>query len=215
MSLPPHVAHIISVLQPRKPKQRTTVIALLILLCLSSYIFIGQSTTLSPALAIRRSDSAAADQLALAVETIRNSRLSDVSSKHSMRKGHHHFKTPLKLDTAEELAAVTSFLASLPQNVIPHTVDPSLPIDPQLVLDFDTRGPRAREEVKAIVEEVWLRNPIFLYSKVSSTNWVYLSLPHLILAFMLGLFPCVAGTQKHPCRSQSQACTHNHGSRRS
>ncbi|KAF9567928.1 hypothetical protein CPC08DRAFT_626091 [Agrocybe pediades] len=168
MSLPPYVAQIFSILQPRKPKQRTTFIALLILVCLSSYIFIAQSTTLSPALAVRRSDSAAADQLALAAETIRNSRLSDVSNKHTFRKGHHHYKPTLKLDPSEELAAVTSFLASLPQNVIPHTVNPSQPIDPQLVLDFDTRGPRAREEVKAMVEEVWLRNPVFLYSKVYS-----------------------------------------------
>ncbi len=47
------------------------------------------------------------------------------------REGHHHVKLPsIKLNAAQELAAVTSFLASLPQNIIPHTVDPSLPIDP-------------------------------------------------------------------------------------
>lgn len=168
MSLPPHVATIIAALHPRKPKQRTTFAALLILVCLTSYIFIAHTTSMSPSLALRRSDSAAADQLALALETIQNSRLSDISNKHGLKKGHSHVKVPLKLDAAEELAAVTSFLASLPQNVIPPTVDPSVPIDPQLVLDFDTRGPRARDEVNAIVEEVWQRNPVFLYSKLYS-----------------------------------------------
>jgi glutaredoxin-related protein len=75
----------------------------------------------------------------------------------------------VRLDTPQELAAVTSFLASLPQNVIPHTVDPSKPIDPQLVLDFDTRGFRAKEEVEAMVDDVWFRNPVFLYSKKYSS----------------------------------------------
>jgi len=166
--LSPHVAYLMAALHPRKPKQRTTFAALLILVCLTSYIFIAQSASMSPALALRRSDSAATDQLALALETIQNSRLSDVSNKHGQKKNHHNIKVPLRLDAAEELAAVTSFLASLPQNVIPPTVDPSLPIDPQLVLDFDTRGPHARDEVKAIVEEVWQRNPVFLYSKLYS-----------------------------------------------
>jgi hypothetical protein len=168
MSLSPPVTHIIAALHPRKAKQRTTFVALLILVCLTSYIFIAQSTFMSPALALRRSDSAAADQLALALETIQNSRPSDGANKHGLKKSHHNIKVPLKLDATEELAAVTSFLASLPQNVIPPTVDPSLPIDPQLVLDFDTRGSRARDEVKAIVEEVWQRNPVFLYSKLYS-----------------------------------------------
>lgn len=164
MSLPIHLSHLLA-FHPRKPKQRTTFIALLILICLSSYVFIANSASFSPAQALRRSDSATAEQLALALETIQNSRLTSISYKHG-QKGTHHRKLPLKLDQAQELAAVTSFLASLPQNVIPPFVDPSIPIDPSLVLDFDTRGPRAKEEVRAMVEDVWLRNPVFLYSKV-------------------------------------------------
>lgn len=61
---------------------------------------------------------------------------------------------------------MTSFLASLPQNVIPLSVEPSKPIDPQLVLDFDTRNDRAAEEVQAMVDDVWVRNPVVLYAKV-------------------------------------------------
>ncbi|KAF8629878.1 hypothetical protein AX15_003237 [Amanita polypyramis BW_CC] len=76
----------------------------------------------------------------------------------------------INLNAVEELAAVSSFLASLPHNVIPSFVDPSLPIDPQLVLDFDTRGPRAEQEVQAMITDVWTRNPVFLYSKMHSSN---------------------------------------------
>ncbi|KAH9485532.1 hypothetical protein JR316_0002442 [Psilocybe cubensis] len=167
MSLPPQLANVLAAFHPRKPKQRATFVALIILVCLSSYIFIANSASFSPAMALRRSDSAAAEQLAIALETIQNSRLAG-GSGHKHLKGGHHRKMSLKLDQAQELAAVTSFLASLPQNVIPPSVDPSIPIDPSLVLDFDTRGPRAREEVKAMVEDVWLRNPVFLWSKVYS-----------------------------------------------
>jgi glutaredoxin len=71
----------------------------------------------------------------------------------------------LRLDQAQELAAVSSFLASLPQNVIPSTVDPTKPIDPHVVLDFDTRSSRAAEEIRTMVDDVWSRNPVMLYCK--------------------------------------------------
>jgi glutaredoxin-related protein len=74
----------------------------------------------------------------------------------------------IQLTPEQELAAISSFLASLPANVIPPTVDPSRPIDPQLVLDFDTRSSRASEEVEVMVEDVWSRNPVMLYSKLYS-----------------------------------------------
>ncbi|KAJ3514615.1 hypothetical protein NMY22_g14673 [Coprinellus aureogranulatus] len=74
----------------------------------------------------------------------------------------------LELSPEEELAAISSFIASLPQNVIPPTVDPVQPIDPQLVLDFDTRSSRATDEVRHMVDDVWSRNPVFVYSKLYS-----------------------------------------------
>ncbi|PPQ63679.1 hypothetical protein CVT24_004564 [Panaeolus cyanescens] len=168
MSIMPHVATVLAALHPRKPRQRTTFVALLILVALSTYIFIAHSATLAPGMSHRRGDSAK-DQLAHALETIQNSHLADINSnKHGQRKGHHH-RPQVTLDSAQELAAVSSFLASLPQNVIPRTVDPSKPIDPQLILDFDTRGPRAQEEVEAMVDDIWFRNPVFLYSKKFSS----------------------------------------------
>jgi glutaredoxin-related protein len=173
MSVTPLSAYLMAAFHPRKTKHRTTFAALLILVCLTTYIFVAHTSYLSPPIALRHSDSPAADQLAVVLETIQNSRLSQgtttMTSKNRFSKGHRHPATPpLRLDPPQELAAVTSFLASLPQNVIPPTVDPSRPIDPQLVLDFDTRGYRAREEVRAMVDDVWARNPVLLYSKVYS-----------------------------------------------
>ncbi|THH22140.1 hypothetical protein EUX98_g8237 [Antrodiella citrinella] len=74
----------------------------------------------------------------------------------------------VSLTPAQELAAVSGFIASLPQNVIPDTVDPSQPIDPQVVLDFDTRSSHASEEVDAMVNDTWARSPVMLYCKLHS-----------------------------------------------
>jgi hypothetical protein len=35
------------------------------------------------------------------------------------------------------------------------------------VLDFDTRSPRAADEVNQIVQNVWSRYPVMLFTKVS------------------------------------------------
>jgi hypothetical protein len=73
----------------------------------------------------------------------------------------------ISLTPQQELAAVSSFIISLPsQNVIPSSVDPSQPIDPQLVLDFDTRADGANAELNQLVAEVWDINPVVIYSKV-------------------------------------------------
>jgi hypothetical protein len=57
-------------------------------------------------------------------------------------------------------------MAALPQNVIPTNIDPAQPIDPQLVLDFDTRTPQAEKEIDDLVIDVWISNPVVLFSKV-------------------------------------------------
>jgi len=73
----------------------------------------------------------------------------------------------VQLDELQELAAVAAFVAALPQNMIPRSIDPTKPIDPQLVLDFDTRSPRAADEVNQIVQDVWSRYPVMMFTKVS------------------------------------------------
>ncbi|KAK2464190.1 hypothetical protein APHAL10511_003647 [Amanita phalloides] len=107
--------------------------------------------------------------------SVKNGPLNMEQALETLRAQQHHkphftgHREQVHLDAAQELAAVSSFLASLPHNVIPSFVDPSLPIDPQLVLDFDTRGSRAEQEVQAMVVGVWARNPVFLYSKMRSS----------------------------------------------
>ncbi|KAJ7879566.1 hypothetical protein B0H14DRAFT_3082883 [Mycena olivaceomarginata] len=126
-------------LHPKRHRNRTALLALLAIISLSGFIF---CTTRYPL-------SLAPAYLARQAES--------PPPAHQMRS------TP-----KQELAAVSSFLASLPQNVIPPSVDPSRPIDPELVLDFDTRSPRAPEEIARVVDDVWARNPVLLYGKLYS-----------------------------------------------
>lgn len=149
-----------SALQPRKHRHRTTFLGLGLLLALSVYLFVFQARALSPAATLRRMDTKPVNHVNIALETLRQ-------SQDSHRKVASHHST-LTLQPEEELAAVSSFLASLPQNVIPPYVDPARPIDPHLVVDFDTRSPRAADEVREMMDDVWTRNPVFLYSRMYS-----------------------------------------------
>jgi hypothetical protein len=70
------------------------------------------------------------------------------------------------LSPEQELGALTAFMTALPQNVIPSNINPLHPIDPQLVLDFDTRSPQAEDEIADVVVEAWINNPVVLFAKV-------------------------------------------------
>ena len=73
----------------------------------------------------------------------------------------------IALTPEEELAALSSFIISLPdQNILPPSVDPSQPIDPQLILDFDTRADGAEAELKRLVTATWENYPVVMYTKV-------------------------------------------------
>jgi hypothetical protein len=139
-------------LSSRKSRQHTLLVLLALIAC-SAYLIISY-----PALAPR------------SPQVLRN----PVTVVKAHWTSHRKLTRPKKLlpqvqlDEKQELAAVTAFLASLPQNVIPSNVDPSRPIDPQVVLDFDTRTAHAAEEVQALVEDVWVRNPVVLYAKYFS-----------------------------------------------
>lgn len=71
----------------------------------------------------------------------------------------------LALSPTEELAALSAFIAALPHNVLPPSVDPNAPLDPQLVLDFDPRSESASDELDSLVEHVWSRFPVMLFTK--------------------------------------------------
>lgn len=142
-------------LRPPRLRRRATFLALVILVLFSLYMFFHHPFS--------------------ALTTLKSGPPADVHRVLETLKAHQHNSKPypterreqVHLNQAQELAAVSSFIASLPHNVIPSYVNPELPIDPQLILDFDTRGPRAEQEVQAMVADVWTRNPVFLYSKVS------------------------------------------------
>ncbi|PCH36089.1 hypothetical protein WOLCODRAFT_140219 [Wolfiporia cocos MD-104 SS10] len=153
-------------LTSRKPKSfwyRTTFLALFVLVVVSVYVVLIAQPTLAPI----PSFEASRQSSRLSPEAFRLAALRHKSSAGGGNDSNAG-RPQLTLDAAQELAAVSSFLASLPQNVIPGTVDPSQPIDPQLVLDFDTRSPQAAGEVESVVSDVWARNPVMLYSKFYS-----------------------------------------------
>jgi len=155
----------LSSIASRKPRSywyRTTFLALLALVVLSVYVLLVAQPSLSSIPAAFDSDSH--PHAHLSPDAFRLAALRHKWSSNESTPGRPH----VQLNASQELAAVSSFIASLPQNVIPGTVDPSQPIDPQLVLDFDTRGAHAAEEVETIVKDVWAQHPVMLYSKFYS-----------------------------------------------
>ncbi|KAL6300482.1 hypothetical protein BKA93DRAFT_819435 [Sparassis latifolia] len=141
---------------------RTTFLALFVLVLVSGYILLVAQPSLTP-LPPSRPSRLSAEAYRLAA--LRHKRPPGTASDY---RPNNTARPPIQLNATQELAAVSSFLASLPQNVIPSSVDPSQPIDPQLILDFDTRSPQAAEEVETVVQDVWARNPVVLYSKFHS-----------------------------------------------
>nr|VWO99963.1 N/A [Ganoderma boninense] len=151
--------------KPRAYWARTTLLAAFALVAVSVYLlFISHPALRAPSF-IDTARPATADGSRWSPETFRN------ALKHKkpvVAAADLSARPQITLNATQELAAVSSFIASLPQNMIPATVDPSLPLDPQLILDFDTRGPHAEEELQAVMQDVWTRNPVMLYSKVHS-----------------------------------------------
>jgi hypothetical protein len=142
-------------LRPPRLRRRATFLALVLLVIFSLYLLFHHSFSTLTAL-----KSGPSPDVHRVLETLK-------AHQHNLKPYPTEHRKQVHLDLAQELAAVSSFIASLPHNVIPSYIDPELPIDPQLILDFDTRGSRAEQEVQAMVTDVWTRNPVFLYSKVS------------------------------------------------
>lgn len=142
----------------RKPRQQATFIAALTIILLTVYISFLHHRAGPGSQMLPDPESTRSNQISLILQSIH---------KHGPSQMTKTAADQVHLTKKEELAAVSSFLASLSsRNHIPPFVDPSSPIDPQLILDFDTRAPWAAKEVQAMVDDVWSRNPVFLYSKV-------------------------------------------------
>lgn len=195
--------------------QRTTFLALFALVLVSGYVLLISQPSLSP-IAMQGNDSRsftgiAAQRLSrLSSEAYRLAALHRKRPQGTTSSPHMEATTdslpPLQLTPSQELAAVTSFLASLPQNVIPSNVDPSLPIDPQLVLDFDTRTPQAIAEVAQLEHDAWVRYPVVLYSKVRVCRAVALLHAQIFTDALTRLTRIGEG----PARAESSAWTCYH-----
>lgn len=83
---------------------------------------------------------------------------------HERRNPHDLVLTP-----GQELGVLVSFMAAVKANILPSDIDPSKPLDPQLVVGFDTRAEGAEEEVDAVVEETWSNYPVVMFSQVMLT----------------------------------------------
>ena len=154
--------------KPKQYWQRTTFLALFCLIIVSVYVLLVSQPSLAP-IALNDGNRS--------IHSVASQRLSKLSSE-AYRLAALHRKRPkgtssatvaskaVQLTPEQELAAVTDFLASLPQNVIPSSVNPAIPLDPQLVLDFDPHSPQAEEAIKDLVHDAWTRYPVVLYSKV-------------------------------------------------
>jgi len=170
MSTLPVTSLLHSVQFQRKSKHRTTSLALFALIVVSFYIFFIARPSLNLAPIALRPDSRSRTDARVHVEDKEPSPPSSRLFRFPPKSPNNVVRPQIKLDESQELAAVAAFVAALPQNTIPHSIDPTQPIDPQLVLDFDTRNPRAEDEVKQIVEEVWSRYPVMLFAKLHHGN---------------------------------------------
>lgn len=166
MSTLPVTSLLHSVQLQRKPKHRTTSLALFALIVVSFYIFFIARPSLDLAPIALRSDTRGHSDTRVHLHDEDSSIPSSRLFRLPVKTPNNVDRPKVTLDATQELAAVAAFIAALPQNTIPRSIDPNEPIDPQLVLDFDIRSPRATEEVNQIVEEVWSRYPVMLFTKL-------------------------------------------------
>jgi len=138
----------------------TTFLALFSLILISSYVLLGPAApTFRPV----------AHPSPLLKHSPFHIAMTNLADSNNLWKADTVRRPQISLTPEQELAALSGFIISLPaQNVIPQTVDPSKPIDPQLVLDFDTRADGAVAEMKQLEHDVWESNPVVLYYSKSS-----------------------------------------------
>ncbi|KAH7888885.1 hypothetical protein F5I97DRAFT_1803204 [Phlebopus sp. FC_14] len=159
---------------PRKHriKHRTTLLALVALVALSCYVLFLSNPTLDIPI---RSHVHTRDHLRL---TYSDKPQVPLNNSSDARKQHpapvavpvQPSRPQISLSPSDELAALAAFLAALPHNIIPPSVDPAQPLDPQLVLDFDTRSEHAKNELAHVVDDVWTRYPVMLFTKLHSAD---------------------------------------------
>ncbi|GJJ06323.1 hypothetical protein Clacol_000514 [Clathrus columnatus] len=144
---PPSIPTLTSlVIAPRRFRTRPSIIALVALLTLSVFCILHQHLNDSPI-------SKPAPFY------------SSSGNSYTRRPSKPLRPIQVKLSNDQELAALIGFMAALPSNAIPDTINISQPLDPDLILGFDIRSSNAAGELKTLVEDTWARVPIVLLSK--------------------------------------------------
>ncbi|ORY27169.1 hypothetical protein BCR39DRAFT_538708 [Naematelia encephala] len=95
--------------------------------------------------------------------------LSDVDAEEAVHSAFStsHSTASLSFEShSEELAALISFVTSTTANALPHDMDPTRPLDPHVVLDFDPSRPDAREDLELLQAEINIIYPVVLLGKM-------------------------------------------------
>jgi hypothetical protein len=70
-----------------------------------------------------------------------------------------------QLEPQEELAALLAFITSTTANALPD-LDPSEPLEPSVILDFDWSSPRARSDLDIMIDDIKSRYPVVLIGRM-------------------------------------------------
>ncbi|KZW00591.1 hypothetical protein EXIGLDRAFT_604107 [Exidia glandulosa HHB12029] len=106
----------------------------------------------------------------------------------------YKFTTP-----AQELGALVGFLAAFTSNSLPITIDPSKSVDPDLVLEFNSRIANAEDDVRAAVEATWALNPVVIFADLKSGSpAASREMKHIVDSFKLFPNPTVFDVDQRP-----------------
>lgn len=70
-----------------------------------------------------------------------------------------------QLTPDEELAALLAFITSTTANALPP-LDPTVPLEPSVILDFDYTKSTAQSDLKILMEDVISRYPVVLVGRM-------------------------------------------------
>ncbi|KIM69262.1 hypothetical protein SCLCIDRAFT_1208690 [Scleroderma citrinum Foug A] len=164
--LPSSVAHAMYPHKRDRARQRTTILALFALVAFSCYILFITNPSLSARSRVYGDRGALAYKDFVAMPHAS----SPTRRPQPIYRPVHTHSPQLVLTPSQELAALSAFLAALPHNRLPSAVNPNQPLDPQLILDFNTDSESAREELDRVVEEMWTRHPVVLFARRHSMH---------------------------------------------
>nr|XP_031862726.1 uncharacterized protein CI109_001738 [Kwoniella shandongensis]KAA5529798.1 hypothetical protein CI109_001738 [Kwoniella shandongensis] len=101
----------------------------------------------------------------LVVDAAERARLAEALVQ-STTKGLDGDRTGLRFeDTKEELAALISFITSTTSNVLPD-LDPTVPMNPGVILDFDPAHPNAQHDLELLQNEINTLYPLILFGRM-------------------------------------------------